>query len=85
MYNALESEHANVSGYRDLIFERDLLFHQVQERALKAVPDLCESIDYAEVQGVMFPRVAVGNLDHMSELWLTSRFSSSLQKLASSR
>jgi hypothetical protein len=31
----------------------------VQERALQAVPDLCESIDYAEVQGVLFPRVAV--------------------------
>ncbi|RDB21346.1 Protein kinase domain-containing protein ppk32 [Hypsizygus marmoreus] len=30
----------------------------VQERALKAVPDLCETIDYAEVQGVLFPRVA---------------------------
>ncbi|KAF5386880.1 hypothetical protein D9615_001686 [Tricholomella constricta] len=28
------------------------------ERALKAVPDLCETIDYAEVQGVIFPRVA---------------------------
>jgi len=32
---------------------------QVQERALKAVPDLCETIDYAEVSGVLFPRVAV--------------------------
>lgn len=32
---------------------------QVQERALKIVPGLCESIDYAEVQGVLFPRVAV--------------------------
>lgn len=32
---------------------------KVQERALKAVPQLCESIDYAEVQGVLFPRVAV--------------------------
>lgn len=32
---------------------------QVTERALKAVPDLCETIDYAEVQGVLFPRVAV--------------------------
>ncbi|KAH8108130.1 other/SCY1 protein kinase [Cristinia sonorae] len=42
VYNALESEHA-----------------QVQERALKAIPDLCETIDYAEVQGVMFPRVAL--------------------------
>jgi SCY1-like protein 2 len=26
---------------------------------LLAVPDLCETIDYAEVQGVLFPRVAV--------------------------
>lgn len=33
--------------------------YQVQERALKVVPDLCETIDYAEVQGVLFPRVAV--------------------------
>ncbi|KIL69577.1 hypothetical protein M378DRAFT_683459 [Amanita muscaria Koide BX008] len=31
----------------------------VQERALKAVPDLCETIDYAEVQGVLFPHVAL--------------------------
>ncbi|KAJ7074317.1 kinase-like domain-containing protein [Mycena amicta] len=31
----------------------------VQERALKTVPELCESIDYAEVQGVLFPRVAM--------------------------
>ncbi|KIJ44257.1 hypothetical protein M422DRAFT_228299 [Sphaerobolus stellatus SS14] len=31
----------------------------VQERALKTVPDLCESIDYAEVQSVLFPRVAL--------------------------
>ncbi|KAF8687087.1 Protein tyrosine kinase, partial [Rhizoctonia solani] len=31
----------------------------VQERALKTVPDLCETIDYAEVQGVLFPRVAL--------------------------
>jgi hypothetical protein len=31
----------------------------VQERALRSVPDLCETIDYAEVQGVLFPRVAV--------------------------
>lgn len=31
----------------------------VQERALEAVPDLCETIDYAEVQSVLFPRVAV--------------------------
>jgi hypothetical protein len=32
---------------------------KVQERALNAVPSLCETIDYAEVQGVLFPRVAV--------------------------
>ncbi|KAG8890582.1 hypothetical protein FRB98_007136 [Tulasnella sp. 332] len=31
----------------------------VQERALLAVPALCETIDYAEVQGVLFPRVAL--------------------------
>ncbi|KAF8906024.1 kinase-like protein [Gymnopilus junonius] len=31
----------------------------VQERALKVVPSLCETIDYAEVQGVLFPRVAL--------------------------
>ncbi|KAG6869068.1 hypothetical protein C0993_003388 [Termitomyces sp. T159_Od127] len=44
VYNALESEHAIV---------------KVQERALKTIPDLCETIDYAEVQGVLFPRVAL--------------------------
>jgi hypothetical protein len=32
---------------------------EIQERALKMVPDLCDTIDYAEVQGVLFPRVAV--------------------------
>ena len=31
----------------------------VQERALTVVPGLCETIDYAEVQGVLFPRVAL--------------------------
>ncbi|CAA7267966.1 unnamed protein product [Cyclocybe aegerita] len=31
----------------------------VQERALKIVPGLCETIDFAEVQGVLFPRVAI--------------------------
>ncbi|KAF7322690.1 Kinase-like protein [Mycena chlorophos] len=31
----------------------------VQERALGTVPGLCDSIDYAEVQGVLFPRVAM--------------------------
>ncbi|KAH9483858.1 Protein kinase domain-containing protein ppk32 [Psilocybe cubensis] len=30
----------------------------VQERALKVVPGLCDTIDYAEVQEVLFPRVA---------------------------
>ena len=38
---------------------RMLINRKVQERALKVVPDLCETIDYAEVQGVLFPRVAV--------------------------
>lgn len=36
----------------------------VQEKALGAVPELCESIDYAEVQGVLFPRVAVCSSEH---------------------
>lgn len=31
----------------------------VQERALGVVPNLCETIDYAEVSGVLFPRVAL--------------------------
>ncbi|KAH7889933.1 kinase-like domain-containing protein [Phlebopus sp. FC_14] len=31
----------------------------VQEHALKVVPNLCETIDYAEVSGVLFPRVAL--------------------------
>ncbi|KAF9532378.1 other/SCY1 protein kinase [Crepidotus variabilis] len=31
----------------------------VQERALKTVPGLCDTIDFAEVQNVMFPRVAM--------------------------
>ena len=35
---------------------------QVQERALNAVPDLCETIDYAEVSNVLFPRVAVSSV-----------------------
>ncbi len=42
------------------LFLRALLSHfKVQERALGVVPGLCESIDYAEVQSVLFPRVAV--------------------------
>ena len=36
-----------------------LSLFKVQERALGVVPGLCESIDYAEVQSVLFPRVAV--------------------------
>ncbi|KAF7966844.1 hypothetical protein HWV62_36889 [Athelia sp. TMB] len=31
----------------------------VQERALKTVPDLCETVDYAEVSNVLFTRVAI--------------------------
>ncbi|KZO99308.1 kinase-like protein [Calocera viscosa TUFC12733] len=31
----------------------------VQERALKAVPDVDESVDYSEVQNVLFPKIAV--------------------------
>ncbi|KAI6116913.1 kinase-like domain-containing protein [Pisolithus croceorrhizus] len=33
----------------------------VQERALGVVPNLCETIDYAEVSSVLFPRVAVSS------------------------
>ncbi|ELU40631.1 other/SCY1 protein kinase [Rhizoctonia solani AG-1 IA] len=40
------------------VFRADSEHPHVQERALKTVPDLCETIDYAEVQGVLFPRVA---------------------------
>jgi len=60
VYNALESEHAIVctSVLHDFSCTvKNVL--QVQERALKVVPGLCETIDYAEVQGVLFPRVAV--------------------------
>lgn len=39
--------------------EETLTKLQVQERALKTVPDLCESVDYAEVSTVLFPRVCV--------------------------
>ncbi|KAG8903440.1 hypothetical protein FRB99_003262, partial [Tulasnella sp. 403] len=31
----------------------------IQERALLTVPNLCETIDYSEVQSVLFPRVAL--------------------------
>ncbi|KZT43957.1 kinase-like protein [Sistotremastrum suecicum HHB10207 ss-3] len=31
----------------------------IQEKALGCVPDLCDTIDYAEVQSVLFPRVAL--------------------------
>jgi hypothetical protein len=33
--------------------------NKVQERALNALPNLCETVDYAEVSNVLFPRVAV--------------------------
>jgi SCY1-like protein 2 len=36
-----------------------MISSKVQERALKTVPGLCETIDFAEVQGVLFPRVQV--------------------------
>ena len=42
-----------------LFYITDPLCFKVQERALKTVPDLCETIDYAEVQSILFPRVAV--------------------------
>lgn len=62
VYNALESEHAVVSIPHLLCIitaPAQAQRTQVQERALKAIPDLCETIDYAEVQGILFPRVAV--------------------------
>jgi SCY1-like protein 2 len=65
IYNAMESEHTIVSFAMDLgeITVITKPFHQqVQEQALKVVPDLCETIDYSEVQGVLFPRVAVSTL-----------------------
>jgi SCY1-like protein 2 len=61
VYNALESDHGMVGFAADMpvsCFKYSTRF-QVQERALKAVPSLCDSIDYAEVQAVLFPRVAV--------------------------
>lgn len=63
VYNALESEHAIVCT--SVLHSASCIVNdipQVQERALKVVPGLCESIDYAEVQGVLFPRVAVRSL-----------------------
>lgn len=61
VYNALESEHAVVctTALLRLFYVTDPLCFKVQERALKTVPDLCETIDYAEVQSILFPRVAV--------------------------
>jgi len=64
IYNALESEHTIVSfgRTRKNLQDNNTVHPQVQEQALKVVPDLCETIDYAEVQGVLFPRVAVSIL-----------------------
>ena len=64
IYNALESEHTIVSFVktRKILWGGKTFHQQVQEQALKVVPDLCETIDYAEVQGVLFPRVAVSTL-----------------------
>jgi hypothetical protein len=42
-----------------LLYRTILSRSKVQERALGVVPGFCESIDYAEVQSVLFPRVAV--------------------------
>jgi SCY1-like protein 2 len=62
VYNALESEHAVVCAERLLLFPLLIAVSKVQERALKTVPGLCETIDYAKVQSVLFPRVAVSML-----------------------
>jgi SCY1-like protein 2 len=59
VYNALDSEHATVRHTASFLFRAILSHVKVQERALGVVPGLCESIDYAEVQAVLFPRVAV--------------------------
>lgn len=59
VYNALDSEHAVVSISVQFTSHISDLVAQVQERALGVVPNLCETIDYAEVSGVLFPRVAV--------------------------
>lgn len=59
VYNALESEHAIVWLFFFDLVDSLNSWAKVQERALKTIPDLCETIDYAEVQGVLFPRVAV--------------------------
>jgi len=68
VYNALDSEHSVVSIQH--IYARLVCWRipQVQERALKVVPDLCDTIDYAEVQGVLFPRVAVREAFFMNVL-----------------
>jgi SCY1-like protein 2 len=59
VYNALESEHAVVGLTLCLHSYLQTDSKKVQESALNAVPDLCETIDYAEVSNVLFPRVAV--------------------------
>ena len=59
VYNALESEHSVVGISVYFALHISHLVAQVQERALGVVPNLCETIDYAEVSGVLFPRVAV--------------------------
>ena len=61
IYNALESEHAIVKDSYGCHCILANFFAKVQEGALKVIPDLCDTIDYAEVQGVLFPRVAVGS------------------------
>ncbi|KAF5391896.1 hypothetical protein D9757_001705 [Collybiopsis confluens] len=52
VYNALDSEHAVVgASVHCRLPSQKLTKVEVQERALKMVPDLCDTIDYAEVQG----------------------------------
>jgi hypothetical protein len=59
VYNALESEHATVGLVLHVHINLRTNSNKVQERALNAVPNLCETVDYAEVSNVLFPRVAV--------------------------
>ncbi len=57
-----------------LLFRTILSHSKVQERALGVVPGLCESIDYAEVQSVLFPRVAVRLFKPLSWIFHLRRY-----------
>lgn len=64
-----------------MLLERETDIHKVQERALNAVPDLCETVDYAEVAGTLFPRVAVSHvLSRLTLLSLTTLFAEGLHR-----